>query len=412
VSGDDPELIADRLVRLEEELTGEDVQILRPDQMPKGFEDPIQLRAALLEELNYARHAPVHEGRRPPYGCLIVQNISIEIPGVDRLLQPSGGGSLAELRPFSDGRSTMLLRDLHDGCAIAVASLPDELSIVQMTRVVPAVAVQRLPNDAVKVFDGQVVATNEGFDWSVRRYARSHLAWLAEALAPPTPFGESLLERLASLLDFCLHGLSPRRIGATIVLTLWGEFPNDIGLSDEGTPPAVELDAADPDDQRPLATVLASVDGACLLDVNGRVVRLEAKLGNSPESVRVVPEHGGTRHTSARRFSYDHSNVLVFVVSADGPVTLFSDGSATLSLRPHDDRAWHVSLPHDQVRSLEESTVTTSCEACGRPVRCRAVTGPGGETRGLSCPVCGSADVASFASALEASAVPAKSWGV
>jgi DNA integrity scanning protein DisA with diadenylate cyclase activity len=41
----------------------------------------------------------------------------------------------------------------------------------------------------------------------------------------------------------------------------------------------------------------------------------------------------GTRHTSAARHTYDCPDVLAFVVSADGPVTVFSDGQRIADLR-------------------------------------------------------------------------------
>jgi hypothetical protein len=42
---------------------------------------------------------------------------------------------------------------------------------------------------------------------------------------------------------------------------------------------------------------------------------------------------GGTRHTSAARHTYDCPDVLAFVVSIDGPVTVFSDGLRIAQLR-------------------------------------------------------------------------------
>ncbi|MBI5088504.1 MAG: DNA integrity scanning protein DisA nucleotide-binding domain protein [Actinobacteria bacterium] len=34
----------------------------------------------------------------------------------------------------------------------------------------------------------------------------------------------------------------------------------------------------------------------------------------------------GTRHASARRFSFDEPDTVVFVVSEDGPLTVYSSG--------------------------------------------------------------------------------------
>ena len=43
---------------------------------------------------------------------------------------------------------------------------------------------------------------------------------------------------------------------------------------------------------------------------------------------------GGTRHTSARCYSYDEPRTLVITVSEDGPVTVFSHGAKLVELAP------------------------------------------------------------------------------
>ena len=42
--------------------------------------------------------------------------------------------------------------------------------------------------------------------------------------------------------------------------------------------------------------------------------------------VRVIGALGGTRHTSARRYSHDDPEAVVIAVSEDGPVTVFRRG--------------------------------------------------------------------------------------
>jgi len=50
-------------------------------------------------------------------------------------------------------------------------------------------------------------------------------------------------------------------------------------------------------------------------------------------SEQAVPPAKGTRHTSAARHTYDCPDVLAFVVSTDGPLTVFSDGQRIADLR-------------------------------------------------------------------------------
>ena len=51
-----------------------------------------------------------------------------------------------------------------------------------------------------------------------------------------------------------------------------------------------------------------------------------------------MPATKGTRHTSAARHTYDCPDVLAFVVSADGPVTVFSDGRRIADLKAQNVR--------------------------------------------------------------------------
>ena len=51
------------------------------------------------------------------------------------------------------------------------------------------------------------------------------------------------------------------------------------------------------------------------------------------QSEQAVPATKGTRHTSAARHTYDCPDMLAFVVSTDGPVTVFSDGQRIADLK-------------------------------------------------------------------------------
>jgi DNA integrity scanning protein DisA with diadenylate cyclase activity len=47
--------------------------------------------------------------------------------------------------------------------------------------------------------------------------------------------------------------------------------------------------------------------------------------------VHLVPERG-TRHGAAQRFSHDAPGCVVFVVSSDGPVTVYVGGETVASI--------------------------------------------------------------------------------
>jgi len=70
-----------------------------------------------------------------------------------------------------------------------------------------------------------------------------------------------------------------------------------------------------------------------LVGRNGQLLAVNVILLSERASEEAVPAMKGTRHTSAARHTYDCPGVLAFVVSADGPVTVFSDGQRIADLK-------------------------------------------------------------------------------
>ena len=75
-----------------------------------------------------------------------------------------------------------------------------------------------------------------------------------------------------------------------------------------------------------LFAVLMQTDLATLVADDGIVTRLGVGLRSSSESEAVVLPEGGMRHRSAARYTWDHHHTVAFVVSEDGPVTVFRQG--------------------------------------------------------------------------------------
>jgi DNA integrity scanning protein DisA with diadenylate cyclase activity len=69
------------------------------------------------------------------------------------------------------------------------------------------------------------------------------------------------------------------------------------------------------------------VDGAAIFDVDGVLRQLGVRLVPSNEAEQNVDAFGGTRHTSARRYSHDDPLATVIVVSEDGPVSVLRNGA-------------------------------------------------------------------------------------
>ncbi len=72
--------------------------------------------------------------------------------------------------------------------------------------------------------------------------------------------------------------------------------------------------------------VLSQTDGAALFDNEGTLTGLGVRLIPSRAAEEMVGPIGGTRHTNARRFSYDEPKSVIIAISEDGPVTVFRQG--------------------------------------------------------------------------------------
>jgi len=73
-----------------------------------------------------------------------------------------------------------------------------------------------------------------------------------------------------------------------------------------------------------LRHLLTYTDGAVILDAQARAIGGSA-LKYSEASKRLV-RHVPEPDIPQQRFSYDFAKGIIFVVSSDGPVTVFSDG--------------------------------------------------------------------------------------
>ena len=75
-------------------------------------------------------------------------------------------------------------------------------------------------------------------------------------------------------------------------------------------------------------------DGALLIgSTTGRLLAANVILRPERPGEQAVLTLRGTRHASAARHTADCPDVLAFVVSADGPVTVFSDGQRVADLK-------------------------------------------------------------------------------
>jgi len=362
---------------------------LRDELVDNGVPLPIEAAGGrlLLEEIDYARFPPVHEGRIPRYGAIVSFGTR---PQWEKLNAPtkleSDDTDLALLRSFADGRSSFVVRSTggKQGLAVFDRSLEFEASAARLRAETGAFVVQRVREGLVRVCGPDGVVGWNGVEWSFKPLAEQHAApvrRLVPQLAPHV---------LSGLMELCVHWLSAGQVGATLVVSLHGDA-RDLGhldLSGAIVPPP--LSVARPDHFPALLSVLAQRDRAAIIDPDGTVAALDVGLSWSERAEQTVGIVGGMRHTSARRFSFEEPGAVVFVVSQDGPATVFSDGSALTVVRADPCYSGFPLALLSPVESDPGAQTTITCPRCERVLVVDQTRFEGwqGEPERLPCPVC------------------------
>jgi DNA integrity scanning protein DisA with diadenylate cyclase activity len=378
----------------------------------------------IIDEISYARQSPVHEGRRSPYGALVVDNVErlaaladaggqllsravIDLCGIE-----PDARDLNHIRKMCNGLTTFLVRSPRGPEALFELNLvADEQRLAQL--ISPDIrVVQRGPDGVVKVFVLSRVYVFEHDEWRAKVYSSDAAAKLERIFFPNGP--DRMVDRLSDLLSLCLHTLSSRHIGSTFV---WFPDPERPPLltpqEDWGRVPSARLFVGRPHHMEPIATLLAAIDGACVVKSSGEIERIETKLAPTSKAMDLISAEGGLRHTTAKRYSFDDPNCIVFVVSHDGPVTVYSDGMSVLQLRTGPSYASNIDgvARHDWFSSHRPK----SCQQCETDfIVERLYVRYRDRAMSIECPVCRHRDLESD-NAVEMHAWPRKpwtSWGV
>lgn len=298
--------------RLREELQDDGITL-------PGTPDQVDL---LLTELEHAWRPPRFENRTSIYGSFV-------LPGERSLVE---GDYLVEIldldmpieqaRRFSDGRSAFLVR--HDDGSNQLAcfrrSVQYEADLVEIEQATGASIVQRTVMGVSRVFTPTGVVEWNGHRWRHRPSARVYLSSVRQAVP------EASRSLLQGLLDLAVHWLSPARIGATFMLDLEPKHHDDHGLDLAAALPSPSLSVLERHHYPALFAVLNQTDLATLVAVDGSIGMLGVGLRSSIASESAIHLDEGMRHRSAARYTWDHDHTVAFVVSEDGPVTLFRHG--------------------------------------------------------------------------------------
>lgn len=306
-----------RLDRLRAELHDEGVPAIHG-----AFEE-----LAALVELAYALRPPAHEGRAPAYGVILrpepIEPAILELGPLDHTLVVTDHIDAEVVRRFADGLRTFVVRD-ETGLSQLVCfgrAMSREYDLVMLQELLGGLIVQRHPTGQVRTYGPEGVVRWDGIAW----YHDEPINDLHRDLSKHVPHIPA--EVLRVLLLFAIHELSPRRIGATLVwrpddgLSIGGRSERrysrvpGVGLSQPGGPAAI-------------ANVLAQTDGAAFFDDRGEMVALGVHLVPSDAAKEKIDLVGGTRHSSALRYSFDDLDAVVIVVSESGPVSVMHAGQS------------------------------------------------------------------------------------
>lgn len=301
-----------RLARLAEELV--------ESGLP-GVDEPVAFDL-VVEEADQAMRPPVHEHRVPSSGAILSPTTDpstwADGTGLTIIRTPVRGRSLVDARLFADGLSSWLVRHRDDANEWLMFDRPagSERDLVVLSAALAAVIVQRHPSGTVRLVGDFGVLRTEGYRWHHEPPVEDLLKLVADS-------GLTRTRVIRALVEFAVHDLGASGIGALLILRA-GAVRGPLVEARLADPPPLKV--LTPFHLAPLRHALSQIDGAAVFDQDGTLCQLGLRLVPSLEAENRVEPLGGTRHTSARRYSYDDPSALVVVVSEDGPVTVFREG--------------------------------------------------------------------------------------
>jgi hypothetical protein len=301
------------------------------DESGLTIEGTDEFHSLLVEEIDHALRPEVHERRVVSTGTILDPRSDPREWENDTQLAitrgPADGQPLATARLFADGLSSWLLRRSDGANEWMVFDRPagSERDLVVLAKAFHATIVQRHPTTTVRVVGGFGVLRWHDFRWHHQPPASS---WM-DSVVSSEAHGDALV--IEDMLKFAIHDLGSLHIGALLIYRPDGE-PGPTVEQRLPIPPPLRIRSAT--HLAPLRHALGQVDGAAVFDAEGVLRDLGVRLVPSEAAERSVDPFGGTRHTSARRYSHDDPRATVIAVSEDGPVSIFRNGDVLANSHP------------------------------------------------------------------------------
>ncbi len=335
------------------------------------------LKDEISAELARCLDPTVHEQAIRPYGAIVCR----ETPHLEQLgrLVTTDGLPRKVIRSLADGRHSLVIVEtgqplrlllLHDG-------LETDQDYASRAVWVEGLIICNDEHGVVRIVTDCSVTLVEGRRWT----AKDLVFDATEDILQLVPAADAAVVR--RLLELCRHKISSGKMGATL-LYLLTEQEHAARYRDEGVRVAqLDVSVLNEAHESLLLHQARYRDGALLVGRDGTLLAVNVILRPTRASEQAVAATKGTRHTSAARHSYDCPDVLAFVVSADGPVTVFCDGMRIRDLKARNTAA----VPPDAGSQVELSERT--CESCGVSLTIRTIAVPGSNApHTVPCPAC------------------------
>ncbi len=290
---------------------------------------------ALLKEIDRARFPRRHERRFPSYGAIVAagdgQEVSDALDGLGALRLGAPREAARQMRPMADGvQSFAFIRPHAAELVLLVSAVPREAGLIRLRRSLgpTAMLVCRSEDGVVRVIDRGHITNFDGTRWWTKPDAVQYTMSVVQAV-PDAPG-----DITQHILDFCVHTAGPAAGGTILVWCLDDsarQHLHDRSLHTRSRLP-VDLPVTLPEAHSALHHLLSQVDGAACVTASGDVVEIGLHLRPSVDVERRVGTQMGTRHASAQQCSHDIPGAVFFVVSDDGPVTVYFRGAVVASI--------------------------------------------------------------------------------
>jgi len=237
-------------------------------------------------------------------------------------------------------------------------------------------------NEIIKIYYWGNIYINENRMW--RKIEKRSL--IQDRLVRHYPDINSDL--FSKLLDMAYYDLSINKIGATIVYWIGNKPNRKIAINEK-----MNIDFISDLGKVIIRNYIEKNDGAILINDKGMILGGKIHLQYTERSSVVNSENKGTRHTSAKRFSYEYPRTIIITVSEDGPVSIFSNGANIITINQTDLNVnYNISNTASQFgKNSDYGMNQVVCQKCSTPYMISwSIVSGDNEPLEEKCSVCGS----------------------